>query len=51
MKKRPKNRGRKFSGSALRIEQRILNGKGRWYIDQKIERSGLSRVGGVSLHG
>ena len=50
MKTRPRNRGKKHSGSTLRIEQRIINGQGRWYIEQQIERNGLARVGGVSLH-
>ena len=35
MKKRPKNRGRKFSGSTLRLEQRIINGLGNCQVEKR----------------
>jgi hypothetical protein len=35
MKIRPRNRGRKFNGTTLRLEQRIINGRGRWYLEQQ----------------
>jgi|GEM_PF-4391340 len=35
MKTRPKNRGKKFSGTTLRLEQRIINGQGRSQVEKR----------------
>lgn len=50
-KQKPSNRRKRFSGSTLRIEQRIINGRGRSYLRKLAEQRALSKAGGFSLDG